>query len=169
MKKRPSPAELQALAAARRRSLLFVIAAVALSLLAIVLSSEFLALHCVMLAAVTLAAALSSAWAAIPIDPSVAPRAGMQAGMGTAMAFVLPFAMLALYHFAALDAATASRMAGEMNASQATNLALQNITPGLEYFRGEYVSYIFGYMLFGLVFGFGLGWLGGILARHTAR
>lgn len=124
MKRTPSPEESQALAAARRRSLIFVVAGLVLALLAIAYSSEFLALHCVILAALTLAAALSCAWAAIPIYPCAASRAGIRAGMLAAMAFVIPFALLALYRFITLDDATASRLAGEMNAAQTANLAL---------------------------------------------
>lgn len=169
MKRKVSPQEVQALAAARRRSLIFVLAGLVLALLAMALSGEFLALHCIILAALTLASALSAAWAAIPLYAEAATRAGMRAGMLSAMAFVIPFALLALYHFITLDDATAARLAGEMNAAQTTNLALQNIQPGLEYFRGEYVSYIFGYVLFGLIFGSGLGWVGGLLARRTPR
>ena len=112
------------MAAARRRSLIFVVAGLVLALLAIAYSSEFLALHCVILAALTLAAALSCAWAAIPIYPCAASRAGIRAGMLAAMAFVIPFALLALHRFITLDDATASRLAGEMNAAQTANLAL---------------------------------------------
>ena len=160
---------MQALSATRGRSMVFAGAAIVLAGVMIALSSEFLALHCVMLAAITLGAAISCAWAATAIDPPSAPRAGMQAGILTAMAYVLPFSFFALYRLLTLDDSTASRLAGEMNAAQATSLIQQNITPGLEYFRGQYVSYIFGYILFGLVLGWGLGTLGGILARRTSK
>jgi hypothetical protein len=89
--------------------------------------------------------------------------------MLTAMAYVWPFALVALYRFLTLDEVTAARLAGEMSAAQATSLVQQNITPGLEYFRGQYVSYIFGYVLFGLLFGWALGALGGVFARRTAQ
>ena len=167
MKKRRSPSELQALAASRRRSLLFVGVGIVSAVVVSVLSSEFLAIQCVVLAAITLGGAISCAWAAVSIDPAAAPRAGMQAGMVIAMAYVLPFALIALGRFLTLDDATASRLAGEMSAAQATTLVQQHITPGLEYFRGQYVSYIFGYVLFGLLFGWLLGALGGVLARRT--
>jgi hypothetical protein len=169
MKKRRSPSEIQALAASRRRSLLFVGVGIIIAIIVNALSSEFLALQCVVLAAITLGGALSCAWAAVAIDPVAAPRAGMQAGMLTAMAYVLPFALVALYRFLTLDEVTAARLAGEMSAAQATSLVQQNITPGLEYFRGQYVSYIFGYVLFGLLFGWALGALGGVFARRTAQ
>jgi hypothetical protein len=133
----------------------------------LVLSGEFLALHCVVLAAITLAAGLSCGWAAADVLPAAARRAGMVGGGTAAMAYVLPFIALFAYRFATMDAATAARLAGEMSAAQATNLSQQNIVPGVDYFRAQYVSYVAGYLLFGLAFGMLLGALGGMLARRN--
>ena len=165
MKRQPSPLEVTALRAARRRSWIFTGIGVAAALVMLLLSSEFVALHCIVLAAVTLAASLSCAWAATQVAPATARRAGMLGGMTAAMAYVLPFMALFIFRLVTLDEATAARMAGELSVAQATNLGQQNIVPGVEYFRGQYVSYVAGYLLFGLTFGMLLGTLGGILAR----
>ena len=148
---------------------MFVGAGIVAAIAMLLLSSEFVALHCVILAALTLAAALSCAWAAIAIQPESARQAGLFGGMATALAYVLPFVVLFLYRFATMDAATAAGLAGEMSAAQATNLAQQQIIPGVEYFRGQYISYVFGYLLFGLLFGALLGAIGGLLARRSAQ
>ncbi len=169
MKKRSTVSELQALSVARRRSLLFVAVAVAVALIVLALTSEVIALQCIVLAALTLAGALASAWAAVSIDPKAASRAGMQAGILVAMAYVMPMALYAFYRFITLDGAMAARLAGEMSAAEATNLVQQHITPGLEYFRGQFVSYIFGYILFGLLFGWLLGAVAGVIAKRTSR
>ena len=42
----------------------------------------------------------------------------------------------------------------------------QNIQVGVDYFRGEYISYASGYLLFGLIAGFVFGSLGAALARR---
>jgi small-conductance mechanosensitive channel len=169
MKKQRSPQEIAALAAARRRSLLFILAAVVIGLAMLMLSSEFVALHCVVLAALTLAAAVSCATVAIPILAPAAQRAGMHGGMATALAYAAPFMLFFAYRFITLDDATAARLAGDLSAAQATTLMQQGIMPGSDYFRAQYVSYVFGYLLFALVFGMLLGALGGILARRTVR
>jgi small-conductance mechanosensitive channel len=157
------------MAAARHRATLFVGIGVALALVMLVLSSEFVTLHCVVLAALVLAAALSCAWVAIPLAAQSARRAGMLGGTVAALAYVLPFVGVFVYRIFTIDAATASRMAGELSASQATSLVQQGILPGVEYFRGQFLSYAVGYLLFGLAFGTLLGALGGILATRTGQ
>lgn len=168
MKSQRSPTVATTLAAARRRSLPFVGIAIALALVMLLLSSEFVALQCVVLAALSLAAGLSCAWAASPILPAVARRAGIQGGVIAALAYVLPLIIFTFYHFVTLDAATAAWLAGEMSAAQATNLVQQGIIPNVDYFRGQYASYMAGYLFFGLAFGMLLGALGGILASKQS-
>ena len=54
----------------------------------------------------------------------------------------------------------------------ATQIALareQNIVLGAEYFRGQDISYLFGYLLFALVFGWVFGMLGAALARNQLQ
>ncbi|HEY3288723.1 MAG TPA: hypothetical protein VGK87_01210 [Anaerolineae bacterium] len=165
-RKQRSPTETLALKAARRRSLIFLTAALALSVLMLALSSEFLALQCVVLAALTLGTGISCASAANDIDAKAAAPAAARAGVLAAMAYVMPLILVVFYRFVTLDAAGAARLAGQLSAAQATSLIQANITPGLEYFRGQYVSYIFGYFLFGLLFGWGFGAFGRILARR---
>src|SRR4029450_818119 len=106
-------------------------------------------------------------WAGAVVLRAAARGAGMVGGVTAAMAYVLPFIALFAYRFATMDAATAARLAGEMSAAQATNLSQQNIVPGVDYFRAQYVSYVAGYLLFGLAFGMLLGALGGMLARRN--
>ena len=169
MRQHRLPQETAALAAARGKTLLFVGLSILLAVVMQVLSVEFIAMHCIVLAAITLAAAVTCAWAVIPILPQAARRAGMQGGMTSALAYVLPFLVVTAYRFATLDSASAGRMAAEMSAAQATNLTQQGIPPGVEYFRGQFISYMAGYLLFGLLFGMALGALGGIIAQRTAK
>ncbi|MCL5997680.1 MAG: hypothetical protein M1546_16725 [Chloroflexi bacterium] len=159
--------EIAAMSAARRRSWAFAGIGAVAAVLMLLLSGEFVTLHCVILAAITLAAGLSCAWAASTYLPAAGRRAGMLGGMTAALAYVLPFIVVFVHRLITIDAATASRMAGELSAAQATSLIQQSIVPGVDYFRGQYISYVAGYLLFGLLFGMLLGALGGLLARRT--
>ena len=167
-KRERAPTEIAAMSAARRRSWVFAGIGPVTAVLMLLLSSEFVTLHCVVLAAITLAAGLSCAWAAATFLPAAGRRAGMLGGMTAALAYILPFIAVFVYRLITLDTATAARMAGELSAAQATTLMQQNIIPGLDYFRGQYISYVAGYLLFGLLFGMLLGALGGVLAGRTS-
>jgi uncharacterized membrane protein (DUF485 family) len=157
------------MSAVRRTATLYASVGVGLALVMLFLSSEFVTLHCVVLAALTLAAAYTCAWAALPIFPQSVRRAGLVGGTTAAVAYVLPFIVLFVYRIFTIDIAMASLMAGEMSAAQTTSLMQQGIFPGVAYFRGQYLSYAVGYLFFGLAFGALLGMLGGILAMRTGQ
>jgi hypothetical protein len=168
-RRRRTPQEIAALAAARNRSLLFALAGVLLAVLMLLMAGEFLALECVVLAALSLAAGISCAWAASAVEPQTYRPAGLLGGVTAALAYALPFVLVYAYRAITIDAETAGRLAGELSAAQATELVRQQIMPGLEYFRAQFISYALGYALFGLLFGGILGTLGGILAYRNTK
>jgi hypothetical protein len=169
MQRPTNPQETAALGLARRRAALFIGIGALVAIAMWFLTGEFVMLHCVVLAALTLAAAISSAWAAAAVLPETSRRAGMLGGMAAAMAYVLPFVALFAYRILTMDSATAAALAGDMSAAQATSLVQQGIMPGVEYYRGQYLAYAVGYLLFGLLFGMLLGALGGVLAQRYSH
>jgi hypothetical protein len=149
-----------------KRALLYIGIGAVAAVVMLVLTGEYVAFHCMVLAAVTLAAALSSAWTTASILPQASPRAGMLGGMLAALAYVLVFIAVYFVRFVTLDNNTAAILAGKMSTAQATALGQQGIMPGVEYFRGEYLAYMVGYLLFGLIFGMLLGAVAGLLVKR---
>lgn len=144
------------------------VAAVSLivSLVALALSREFLLMHMVLLAAVSMSGGITCARAAIPIHPPSVRRAGNIGGMVAAIVFILPFLTLFSYLAVVIDAPMAARLAAGLSTAEATELVRQNIAVGVDYFRGQFISYASGYLLFGLFFGFLLGSAGAAIARR---
>jgi len=156
-----------ALGQASKRALIYIGIGIAAAIVMLILTGEYVAFHCMVLAAVTLAAALSSAWSAASVLPEASPRAGMLGGMTAAMAYVLTFVAAYFVRFITLDEKMASLLAGEMSSAQATALVQQGMLPGLDYFRGQYLAYMVGYLLFGLIIGMLLGALGGYVVKRN--
>ena len=162
----PSPDEAAALRAALRRSVFVAAVSLAAALAAMLLAREFLLMHMLLLAAVSLSGGLSCARAALPIHPPSCRRAGNIGGMVAALTYVAPFIVLFSYLAAVMDGATAAELAGQMTAAEATRLIEQNISVGADYFRGQYISYASGYLMFGLVAGFAMGTLGAAIVKR---
>jgi len=172
MKQRvPSQTEVDALRITLRRAVFAAVVGLAAALAAMALSTEFLLMHMVLLAAVSLSGGLSCARVALPVDPPSYRRSGNIGGMAAALAFVAPFIILFTYWAAVVDQTMAAELAGRMSAVETTRLIEQNIQVGVDYYRGQYISFASGYLLFGLLSGFAFGTLGAAIAKRswTAR
>lgn len=165
-RKSVSQDEALALRAALRRGALSGVLSFVVAVIGLLLSRDFLLMHMVLLAAVSFSGGLSCARAALPVHPPSYRRAGNIGGMIAALAFVLPYLVVFSYLAAVMDSALAAEMAAGLSAAETTALIEQNIQVGVDYFRGQYISYASGYLLFGLIAGFVFGSLGAALARR---
>ncbi len=136
------------------------------ALIGLLLSRDFLLMHMVLLAAVSLSGGIACARAALPVHAPSYRRAGNIGGMIAALVFVAPFIVVFSYLAAVMDSALAAELAAGLSAAETTALIEQNIQVGVDYFRGQYISYASGYLLFGLMSGFVCGSLGAALARR---
>jgi hypothetical protein len=164
MKKRaPAPEEVLALRMALRRAAFAAAVGLAVALIAMALSREFLLMHMALLAAVAVSGGMSCARVVAAAHPPSRRRAGNIGGMAAALAFVVPFIVAFSALAAGMDAEQAGRLAAGLSAAEASELIRQNIEPGVDYFRGQYISYASGYLLFGLMAGFAGGSVGAAL------
>ena len=168
-KKGPSEGEVLALRATLKRGVFVAGLSLVVAFIALLLSREFLLMHMVLLAAVSLSGGLSCSRVALAIHPPSYRRAGNIGGMIAALVFVLPFLVVFTYLAAVMDSALAAELAANMSAAETTALIEQNIQVGVDYFRGQYISFASGYLLFGLMSGFVFGSLGAALARRQMR
>jgi hypothetical protein len=153
-----------ALRVALKRAVFAGAVGLAVALIAMALSREFLLMHMALLAAAAVSGGLSCARAALAVHPPSRRQAGNIGGMAAALAFVTPFIVLFTVLAANLDLEQAGRLAAGLSAAETSELIRQRIEPGIDYFRGQYISYASGYLLFGLIAGFAGGSLGAALA-----
>lgn len=168
MKRVRTPQQVQAGAAARKRALFVAAIAFAVGLVMLIVSGPFLALHCVMAVAVALSGGIAAARAAIPIDPAAFRGAGAIGGIYACLAYVAPFMIYNTVNYLTLDDAAVARRMGELAPDQLAQIRQFNIELSAEYFRGQDISFVFGYLLFGLLLGWLIGSLGGALAKRQA-
>jgi hypothetical protein len=166
MKKQRNPSEIQAMAAARGRAWFVAAITFVVGIVMLFLSADFLALHCVMGVAVALSGGIAAARAAIPIYPAAYRAAGSTGGIVASLAYALPFVLYNLYRFLTLGDQEVARRLAALSSNQLAQITQQNIQAGIEFFRGQDVAYIFGYLSFALLFGWIVGSLGGALARR---
>ncbi|MCS7055670.1 MAG: hypothetical protein NZM18_05790 [Thermoflexales bacterium] len=166
MKKVRTPSQIKADAAARARALFVAAIAAVVGVIMLLLSSTFLALHCLIAAAIALAGGIAAARAAIPFEPQSFRRAGTLGGIYAALAYALPFMVYNFVRYLGVNDQTAAERAAELTPDQIAMMEQFNIVVGAEFFRGQDVSYIFGYLLFALLFGWVLGIIGGALAKR---
>lgn len=165
-RKSVSQDEVLALRAALRRGAFIGVLSFVVALIGLLLSRDFLLMHMVLLAAVSLSGGIACARAALPLHPPSYRRAGNIGGMIAALIFVAPFIVVFSYLAAVMDATLAAELAAGLTAAETTALIERNIQVGVDYFRGQYISYASGYLLFGLTSGFVFGSLGAALARR---
>lgn len=166
MKKTRTPSQVKAAVAARKRALFVAAISVVVGVVMLLLSSAFLAMHCVIAAAIALAGGIAAARAAIPFEPHSFRNAGAVGGIYAALGYALPFMVYNFIRYLSVNDQTAAERAAELTPEQIALMEQFNIIVGAEFFRGQDVSYIFGYLLFALLFGWGLGMIGGALARR---
>jgi hypothetical protein len=166
MKKVRTPAQIEAAAAARKRALFVAAISFIVGIIMLALSESFLALQCVVAAAVALSGGIAAARAAIPFDAHAFRAAGTTGGIYAALAYALPFMGYNLVRYASVNDQTAAERMAQLNPAQLEQIQQFNITLGAEYFRGQDISFVFGYLLFALLFGWIVGSLGGALAKR---
>ncbi|BCX05068.1 MAG: hypothetical protein KatS3mg053_3006 [Candidatus Roseilinea sp.] len=166
MKKIRTPSQIEAAAAARKRALFVAAIAAVVGVLMLLLSSAFLALHCVVAAAIALSGGIAAARAAIPIERQAFRSAGVTGGIYAALGYALPFMIYNFIRYLNVNDQTVAERAAELTPDQIAMMEQFNVVLGAEFFRGQDVSYIFGYLLFALLFGWILGMIGGVLAKR---
>lgn len=166
MKKTRTESEVAAATAARRRGWLLGGIAAVIGAVMLLLGGEFLALHCVLMVGAGVAGGRAAAAAALLHDPRAARSAGSTGGMLTALGYALPFMIYYIYRWATLSDADVARRLAALTPTELAQMRQVNIQPGYEYFMGQDVSLIFGYLLAALFFGWLAGMAGGSLARR---
>lgn len=166
MKKVRTPSQVEAAATARKRALFVAMIGAAVGVIMLLLSSSFLALHCVVAAAVALSGGIAAARAAIPIEPQSFRTAGVTGGIYAALGYALPFMLYNFARYLSVNDQAVAERAAELTPDQIAMMEQFNVVLGAEFFRGQDVSYIFGYLLFALLFGWILGIVGGALAKR---
>jgi len=166
MRRTKSEREIAASAAARKRGLFVAAIAVLIGGLMLALSGDFLALHCVVAAAVALAGGIAAARAGLPFHPECARSAGMTGGIYAALGYALPFMAHNFVRYLSVNDQTAAERAALLTPDQIALMEQFNVVAGAEFFRGQDISYLFGYLLFALIFGWLFGLIGGLLAKQ---
>lgn len=132
----------------------------------LLLSSYFLQLHCVMAFAVALAGGIAAARAAMPHEPNWFRGAGSLGGLYATVGYALPFVAFNLYNWLTITPAIAAQRMAQLSPDQIALAQQNNLQLGVEYFKGQDVAYVFGYLLFGMLIGSLAGIVGGILAKR---
>jgi hypothetical protein len=164
VKKTRTENELAAAKAARLRGWLMSAIAAAIGAVMLLLGGEFLALHCVLMAGAAVAGGRAAA--ALLQDPKSARSAGSTGGMLTALGYAMPFIIYYTYRWATLSDADVARRLAALTPGELAQMRQLNMQPGYEYFVGQDVSLIFGYLLAALFFGWLAGMAGGSMARR---
>ena len=166
VKKTRTPSQIQASSAARKRALFVAAAALIAGTVVLTLSNYFLQLHCVIAMAVALAGGLAAARATIPIDPDSFRSAGNVGGTYAALAYVLPFIGFSFYNWMTMTPDKAAQRMTQLSSAEIVFAQQNNMQLGVEYFRGQDIAYLFGYLLFALILGSVLGMVGGAVAKR---
>ncbi len=164
VKKIRTAAQIEAAGAGRKRALFVAAIAFIAGALMLLLTNNFVALHCVMLMAVALSGGIAAGRAAHPIDADSARSAGVNGGLYAAVAFALPFILYNLVLLFGINDATAR--AAQLTAGEIANIQQFNVAVDAEYFRRQDTAIVFGYFFFALLFGAIVGMIGGIIARR---
>jgi hypothetical protein len=170
VKKAQTPQQRSAISSARKRGYLMASLSLLIGALMAYTTTDLLQLHCAMAVGVAMAGGMAAALVAAPIDPGSARRAGSIGGMLAGLGFALPFIVSNIVRWAGTDAAEAGRRLaaltpGELANMQRVGIVLNDIDAASEYFRSQDLSYVFGYLLFALFF----GWIFGIAGAGLAR
>jgi hypothetical protein len=169
VKKHHDESEIQALAAARARARLPIAIAVLLALLQLFVAPDFLGLHCVVLMALAALTGYTCAQRVFPARPDVARRAGSGTGMMAAAGYIAPFIIAANVRLVQLSPATAAARANALSQAERDFIAAAGDRADLiAYFTNQDISYVFGYLVFGILVGALLGSVGGAWALRRS-
>lgn len=166
VKKIRTPAQIEAAGAARKRALFVAVIALAAGALMLLLTNNFVSLHCVMLIALALSGGIAAGRAATPIDPDSARSAGVTGGLYAALAFALPFILYNLVLLFSINDQSVAARAAQLTPAEIANIQQFNVAVDAEYFRRQDTAIVFGYFFFALLFGAVAGMIGGAIARR---
>jgi hypothetical protein len=166
VKKIRTPAQIEAAGAGRKRAVFVAAITLVIGLIMLLLTNNFVQLHCMMLIAVSLSGGMAAGRAAYPYDPNSARSAGVTGGLYAALAFALPFIVYNFYLLFSINDQTVAARAAQLTAGELANIQQFNVAVDAEYFRRQDTAIIFGYFLFALLFGWIVGMIGGVIARR---
>ncbi len=169
MKSQPSPSERAARRAARLRGLFVAAISLGIGVLVLLMAESFLAMHCVIAAAVALSGGIAAGRAALPLHAGSARSAGAIGGTYAALGYALPFMVHNLVRWANTNEETVALRMAQLSPQEIAQAQQWNITIGVDYFRGQDIAFLFGYLLFALLFGWVLGVIGGLLAQRQLQ
>jgi hypothetical protein len=170
VKKPKTSSELAAGRAARRQGLLMGALAMLIGAVLLLFSGAFFALHCILMICVAIAAGMAATRAAAQFDSAknslsaAAAIGGVYACLGFALAFVVYF----LSRWATIDDAEVARRIAALTPTELAQLQQFNIVPGSEFFTSQDLSYVAGYLLFAVLWGWIFGSVGGALSQRRS-
>ena len=166
MKKAAPLGQVEAFRAARNAVLGPAAIGAAAATIQALLEPGFVALHCALLVLVGALAGRVAARAAAQIRPQAAVIAGGTGGWMGGLAYGMPFAVAAAIRWLRFDANELARRIASMTQQEIANARAAGFDPtAMAFHTNQEVSYIFGYLIFGL----GMGWLFGIVGAALAR
>jgi acid phosphatase family membrane protein YuiD len=166
VKKIRTPQQIEAAGAGRKRALFVAAIALAAGLIMLLLTNNFVQLHCMMLIAVALSGGIAAGRAAYLSDPPSARSAGVTGGIYAALAFALPFIIYNFYLLFSINDATVAARTAQLTPAELANIQQFNVLVDAEYFRRQDTAIIFGYFFFALLFGWIVGMIGGAIAKR---
>lgn len=152
----------------RSTSLRFLLIGLAVGLVMLLISPDFLALHLVMAAAVGVSAGLATGRAVLGIDRNAARGAGGAGGALGGLGYALPLIAYYLYRFITFNDAEFARRANQLTEQETAAIQQAGFVIGPDYFRQQDVSFIFFFLILGGLIGWAFGMVGGLLAKRRA-
>ena len=169
MKKTYTPTEIATSAATRKTGLRFLVIGLGVGLVMLLLTPDFLALHLVMLAAVGVSAGLATGRAVLGIDRNEARSVGGAGGAYAGLGYGLPFIGYYFYRFVTFNDAEFARRANLLSSKETLAIQQAGFVIGPAYFQQQDVSFIFFFLILGVLVGWAFGMAGGLLAKRNAK
>jgi hypothetical protein len=175
VKRTRTPSEEVVSEATRKTGLRFLLIGLAVGLVMLLITPDFLALHLVMLAVAGLSAGMATGWAVVSIERSdgtdhrnAARGAGGAGGTFAGLGYALPFMAYFFYRFITFDDAEFARRAAQLSPAETAAIQQAGFVIGAEYFRQQDVSFIFFFLILGSLIGWLAGMVGGLIAKSRA-
>ncbi len=169
MKRIRTKEELAATAAARKQGRIYLLIGLAVGIVMLLLSPEFMLMNTVVMTALAISGGLVAARAAMLHRVESALSAGSIGGLWATLGFALPFSAYFYYRYYTLTEAAALQRLSQMSVEQQTYFRNIGITLGTEFVFGEYISYIFYYLFFALIAGWMLGMIGAAITKRSLK
>ena len=165
MKRARRQIEIQAESMARRRAMRFALIGLLIGVLMALIMPSFLALNAAMAAVIGLIAGQFVARDIWPIYPEGGRSAGGVGGLYAGLAFAAPLMAYWGISLWRLDEAASALRLRELTQIELDSYTRFRIMPGLASFQAQDTSYLFFYLIFGLL----LGWIFGLLGAGLSR